>query len=252
MPRSGTLDTTAALIDAPHVLSTDGPSWELPDATLVQVNWEIDDGPALELTPPACHPSIPPFASFFAGRYPDSPVGPFNLAQVRIVVRAGIRPRAFCLGAVCDNPAAVEALREYWGYPVVHGEVDVSVRHDRTRVGAALGGSDVLEIVLPTPEVIGGSDLMTFDNLHLVRLGEPPEGAILQIDPEYAIHKATRAVPRLSLPDPEALGMRGRLRLGASIVGFSIQADTDLVPVRFLMDPVKPAVQGTRRIDRAA
>ena len=98
MPRTGTLDTAAALADAPHVLSTSGPSWDIADATLVQVNWEVDDAAALELTPPACHPSIPPFASFFAGRYPDTPVGTFNLAQARIVIRAGIRPRAFCLG----------------------------------------------------------------------------------------------------------------------------------------------------------
>jgi hypothetical protein len=252
MPRTGTLDTNAALADAPHVLSTEGPSWDVADATLVQVNWEIDDAAALELTPPACHPSIPPFASFFAGRYPDTPVGTFSLAQARIVIRAGIRPRAFCLGAVCDNAEATEALRAHWGYPVVHGEVDVSVRHDRTRVSAAVGGRDVLEIVLPSPDVIGGNDLMTFDNLHLVRLGEPPEGAILQIDPEYAVHKANRAAPRLSLPDPEALGMRSRLKLGDAIVGFSLTADTDFVPVRFLMDPLKLATKGTRRIDRAA
>jgi Acetoacetate decarboxylase (ADC) len=252
MPRNGLLDLGPALQAAPHVLSTSAPSWDISDARLVQVNWEIADEPALELTPPGCHPSIPPFASFFAGRYPDTPVGTFQLAQARIVIRAGIRPRAFCLGAVCDNAEAVEALRSNWGYPVVLGEVEVSVRHDRTRVGAAVGGRDVLEIVLPTPEVIGGNDLMTFDNLHLVRLGEPPEGAILQIDPEYAVHKADRAVPRLHLPDPEALGMRGRLRLGSPITGFSILADTDLVPVRFLMDPTKPATQGTRRIDRAA
>jgi hypothetical protein len=252
MPRTGTLDVSTVLPDAPHVLTTEGPSWEISDATLVQVNWEIEDEPALALTPPACHPSIPPFASFFAGRYPDTPVGTFNLAQARIVIRAGIRPRALCLGAVCDNAEAAEALRTYWGYPVVHGEVELSVRHDRTRVAAAVDGRDVLEIALPAPEVIGGSDLMTFDNLHLVRLGEPPEGAILQIDPEYAIHKANRAVPSLSLPDPEALGMRGLLRLASPIVGFSIVADTDLVPVRFLMDPTKPAIQGTRRVDRAA
>jgi len=252
MPRTGTLDTAASLADAPHVLSTSGPSWDIPDATLVQVNWEVDDDAALELTPPACHPSIPPFASFFAGRYPDTPVGTFNLAQARIVIRAGIRPRAFCLGAVCDNAEATEVLRATWGYPVVHGEVEVSVRHDRTLVAAAVAGRQVLEMTLPRPETIGGSDLMTFDNLHLVRLGEPPEGAILQIDPEYAVHKANRAVPRLSLPDPEALGMRGLLKLGSPIVGFSLQADTDLVPIRFMMDPVKPATQGTRRVDRAA
>lgn len=252
MPRNGTLDLAPALAAAPHVLDTNGPSWEITDATLVQVNWEIDDEAALALTPSACHPSIPPFASFFAGRYPDTPVGTFSLAQARIIVRAGIRPRAFCLGAVCDNAEAVEALRSHWGYPVVLGDVDVSVRHDRTRVAAAVGGQPVMEIVLPNPEVIGGNDLMTFDNLHLVRLGESEDGAILQIDPEYAVHKAHRAVPKLSLPDPQALGMAGRLKLASPIVGFSLVADTDFVPVRFAMDPAKPAVEGTRRLAQAA
>lgn len=168
------------------------------------------------------------------------------------MVRAGIRPRAFCLGAVCDNAEAVEALRSYWGYPVVLGEVDVSVRHDRTRVDARVDAKQVLEIVLPTPEVIAGNDLMTFDNLHLVALGDNAEGAILQIDPEYVVHKAHRAVPRLRLPDPQALGMQGLLRLASPIVGFSLVADTDFVPVRFALDPAKPAVDGTRRLDRVA
>ena len=252
MPLNGLLDLGPAIAAAPHVLSTDCPTWEVSDATLVQVNWEVEDAAALALTPPGCHPSIPPFASFFAGRYPDTPVGSFNLVQARLVVRAGIRPRAFCLGAVCDNTEAVELLRSQWGYPVLLGDVEVSVRHDRTRVAAAQGGRDVIEIVLPTPEVIAGGDVMTFDNLHLVRLGADQAGSILQIDPEYVVHKAHRAVPRLKLPDPTALGMAGLLRLAAPIIGFSLVADTDFVPVRFALYPTKPAVEGTRRLDRAA
>lgn len=252
MPTIGTLDVDAAVAAAPHVLGGDTPRWDLPDATLVQVNWEIADAPALDLTPPACHPSIPPYASFFGGRYPESPVGAFSLAQVRIVVRAGIRPRAVCLGAVCDNAAAVEMLRSVWGFPVVHGDVEVSARHDRTLVAASVAGRDVIEMVLPRVETIGGSDLMTFDNLHVVRYGPDEEGAILQVDPEYTIHKAERAVPRLSLPDPEALGMRGRLVLTDPIVGFVIHADTDLVPIRFRMDPRVLAIHGTRKVDRVA
>ena len=55
-----------------------------------------------EYVRPAIDPSIPPFASFFAGRVPESPVGPFSLVQVRLVVRAGIRPRALWLGSVGD------------------------------------------------------------------------------------------------------------------------------------------------------
>jgi hypothetical protein len=248
VPRFGTLDPAAVLADAPQVADlTDAPHWELPEATLVQVNWEVADEPALGLTPPALHPSIPPYASFFAGRYPDSPVGPFTLVQMRLVVRAGIRPRGYCLGAVCDSAEATEALRRHWGYPVVQGEAEVSVRHDRVLARAALGGRDVVRATLVHPESIGGSDLMPFDNLHLVRQGDG-SGAIIQIDPEYAIHSADRGTPSLELPDPQALGMRGGIVLDRAVVGFSFRADTDLAPVRFALDPSLPAFQGTRRL----
>ena len=85
MPLSGTLDVSTALASAPHVLSLAGPTWELPEASFVQVNWEVEHEPALSLTPPSLHPSIPPYVAVFAGRYPESPVGPFTLAQMRLV-----------------------------------------------------------------------------------------------------------------------------------------------------------------------
>ncbi|MCU1451303.1 MAG: hypothetical protein JWP02_3473, partial [Acidimicrobiales bacterium] len=158
MPRFGTLDVDAALADAPVVASLDSPSWELPDVQLLQVNWEVDDDAALQLTPPALHPSIPPYASFVASRYPVSPVGPFTLVQVRLVVRAGIRPRALALGALCDSEAAVRMLGDAWGFPVQLGELTFVTRHDRIRATASLGGRTVVEVAIHDPEVIGGSD----------------------------------------------------------------------------------------------
>ena len=56
----------------------------------------------------------------------------------------------------------------------------------------------------------------------------------------------------LELPDPHALGMRGGIHLDRAIIGFSFRADTDLAPVRFAIDPTKPAVQGTRRLSAPA
>ncbi len=248
MPRFGTLDLDAALTDAPAVGDlTAAPHWEMPGATLVQINWEVADEASIAITPPGLHPSIPPYLSFFAGRYPDSPVGAFNLVQMRLVVRAGIRPRGFCLGAVCDSEEATQALRTHWGYPVVRGEAEVSVRHDRVEVSAAVAGRELVRARVVHPETIGGSDLMPFDNLHLVTL-PGGDAAIVQIDPEYAIHSADRGTPLLELPDPAALGMRGGIRLDRAIVGFSFKADADLAPVRFAMDPTKPAVQATRRL----
>lgn len=254
MPRHGTLDV-ATVADAPAVGPlTEAPHWELPEATLVQVNWEVQDEAALAVTPSPLHPSIPPYLSFFAGRYPDSPVGSFSLVQMRLVVRAGIRPRAYCLGAVCDSAEAVAALRTHWGYPVVQGDAEVSVRHDRVRVTAALGGREVVAVTLAHPESIGGSDLMPFDNLHLVELGPADGGgrALVQIDPEYAIHSADRGVPTLHLPDPQALGMGGGIVLDHAMVGFTFRADTDMAPVRFAIDPSKPAIQGTRKLAATA
>jgi hypothetical protein len=247
MPRFGTMDVAAALGDAPEV-DLDSPVWEMPDGLFLQINWEVDDAGALGLTPPACHPSIPPFASFFAARFTESPVGPFSIVQVRLVVRAGIRPRALCLGAVCDSADATDALRRYWGFPAVHGEVEVSQRHDLVSFSAALGGHEVATFAVRTADVINGNDLMTFDNLHLVRAAEGAR--LVQIDPEYTIHSADRGRPQVTLPVPEALGMQGRLRLASPIIGFTFRADTDLVPARFTIDPDVSALTSTKKIQR--
>ena len=248
MPRSGALDVSSVVDDVPRLASLAAPTWELPDAEFLQINWEVEDGAALALTPPSLHPSIPPYASLFAGHYPDSPVGPFSLVQVRLNVRAGIRPRALCLGAVCDSPRAADALREHWGYPVSPGDVEVSRRHDVVRFTASLDGRVVADLAVHTADVINGGDLMTFDNLHLVRLGDDEGPTLIQVDPEYTIHQADRGRPVVSLPDPQALGMRGDLRLVAPIIGFTFRADTDLVPVRFTIDSVRPAVSSTHRV----
>ena len=250
MPRSGTLDVGPTIADAPAVASLAAPTWEMADAQFLQINWEVEDGAALALTPPSLHPSIPPFASFFAGHYPESPEGAFSIVQVRLVVRAGIRPRALCLGAVCDSAPVTAALREHWGYPVSPGDVEVSRRHDVVRFTASLDGRVVADLAVHTADVINGGDLMTFDNLHLVRLGDDEGPTLIQVDPEYTIHQADRGRPVVSLPDPQALGMRGGLRLVAPIIGFAFRADTDLVPVRFTIDSVKPAITSTDRVRR--
>jgi hypothetical protein len=248
MPVVGTLDATAALAAAPrsHGLSTE--AWELEGILAVQANWEVRADPTLGLTPPALHPSIPPYISPFALKVADSPVGPFSLAQMRLVVRAGIRPRALCLGAVCDSDAAAEALREGWGFPVAVGAVSITARHDRYECRASIDGSEVLRFGVGDPEPIAGADLLAFDNLHLLRLGAAEEGVIAQVNPEYVIHSADRGRPILELPDPQALGMAGRIRPTMAMTSFAFRADVTLPPVRFVMDPLRLAVQSTRKL----
>ena len=121
------------------------------------------------LTPPSLHPSIPPFASFFAGHYPESPVGPFSH-------RAGPPRRARrhpptrrCASARCaTRPAAVDALRDHWGYPVQLGDVAFARRHDQVRFTAALDGRTVVDFAVHTADVINGSRPDDVRQPHLV------------------------------------------------------------------------------------
>ena len=75
------------------------------------------------------------------------------------------------------------------------GDVDVAHRHDQVRFTAALDGRTVIDLAVHTADVINGSDLMTFDNLHLVRLARRGRRQLVQVDPEYTIHQADRGRP---------------------------------------------------------
>lgn len=252
MPVFGRLDVAPVLATAPVVELSPEP-WELPEAQLLQLTFEVADEPALELVPPALHPSIPPYAALNVARFPDTPVGPFALAQVRLVCRAGIRPRGYLLGAVCDSARAAEALAVGWGFKVRVGEVGLSVRHDRVRAQVAFEGRTVLDAGLALPEPLGSGDLQPLASLNLARLSpDDRTGALIQVDPEYAVHTADRGRPVVTAFAAEHWGGEDLLQLRNPIVAWSARADTDLPVVRFAIDPNRPAFEGTRRVDRAA
>ena len=252
MPVFGRLDVDSALPLAPVLESFRPEPWELPEAVLLQLTFEVDEEPALGLTPPALHPSIPPYAALNVTRFPDTPVGPFTLAQVRLVCRAGIRPRGYLLGAVCDSAPAAEALAAGWGFRVRVGEVGLSLRHDRVRAEVALSGRTVLDARLVDAEPIGSGDLEPLDSLHLVRSPDDGAAALVQVDPEHAIHAAERGRPVVRSFDADAWGCGGALSLRFPIVAWTARADTDLSAIRFVIDPRRPAFEGTRRVDQAA
>lgn len=258
MPVFGRLDLASVLPSAPVVEGWRTEPWELPEAQLLQLTFEVAEEPALELTPPALHPSIPPYAALNVARFPDTPVGPFSLAQVRLVCRAGIRPRGFLLGAVCDSAPAAEALASGWGFRARVGEVGLSLRHDRVRAEVALDGRTVLDAALVGPEPLGSGDLQPLANLNLARLSpDDRTGSLVQVDPEYAIHDTERGRPVVGAFDADAWapggdGAGSNLVLRAPIVAWTARADTDLPSVRFVIDPGRPAFEGTRRVDQAA
>ena len=249
MPLFGTLDPDAAFADAPVMAGLAPDAWSLPGADLVQVSYEVEEDPALAVTPSSLHPSIPPYATFTVARFPTSPVGPFTLAMVRLVVRAGIRPRGLLMAAFADAPEAVEALRTGWGYRIRPAELDFHRRYGSIGGSVTIDGTEALRVNLDDPEPVSGGDLELFDNLHLATVdGEGP--LIVQVDPTYQYANADRGGADLAVYEPELLGTTGIIP-DYPVVAVACRADVDLDAPRFVIDPARPAVQGTRRLATA-
>ena len=83
------------------------------------------------LMPVTFHPVIPAYAIFNVTHYPESPAGPFTIADVRVGCRAGVRPRGFTLKSYVSTAAAAQELTRRWGYPASVADVSMRAFHDR-------------------------------------------------------------------------------------------------------------------------
>jgi len=248
MPLLGTLDLAPVTASLPRLNDLDTEAWSLPRAETLQVLFEVPRA-TQALLPPALHPAVPSYAVFAFTRYPDSPVGPFNLAALRLACRAGAHPRGLVLGAVASTAEAASALRERWGLPAVAGEVSLVRRHDRISGIALRDGSTVLEATLIDPEPIAGGDVQFINWLTLVHA--PLDGALkpllVQVDPRHTIQRAERGRPELGRFDPAAWNA-GAVHPTDPILAVACTSDTDLPRIRFVMETEVPVVRGTRRI----
>jgi hypothetical protein len=248
MPTFGALELAAPADRLPAMRDLDTEAWALPGAEILQLAFEVPRATGT-LLPRAMHPAIPPYATIWVTRYSESPVGPFTLAQVRLMARAGAHPRGLVLGAVASTEAAATALRERWGLPAVPGRVTFTRRHDRITATVARDSVAVLECALVDPEPIAGSDVQYIHSVTLARA--PLDGTagplLVQVDSRYTLKKAERGRPHVGLLDAPAWGA-GPLRPLNPIAATVTLVDTDLPRIRFVMDVEVPVARGTRRI----
>jgi hypothetical protein len=248
MPLFGALELTSVAARLPSMPDLDTEAWSLPGAEILQLAFEVPRDTE-SLLPRAMHPAIPSYATILVARYPESPVGPFLLAQLRLMARAGAHPRGYVLAAVASTAHAAAALGERWGFPAAPGSVALRRRHDRVTATVAREGAPVLDCALVDPEPISGGDVQY---IHAVTLARAPlDGAIaprlIQVDSRYTFHKAERGRPEVASLDPDAWNA-GSVKLLHPISATLCTVDTDLPRIRFVMDPEVPVVRGTRRI----
>jgi hypothetical protein len=117
MPLAGKMD--AAAFAAGNVREIHGyktEPWKLTGAQILNVYYEINNDTISEMLPVTLRPVIPAYGMFIVTHFPNTPIGPFTLAEVRVGSRAGVRPRGFLLRAYADTEAAARELSQRWGY----------------------------------------------------------------------------------------------------------------------------------------
>jgi acetoacetate decarboxylase len=210
------------------------PPWPLKNVRVLKVLYETDAAAVLEWLPPRLSRSAPPYASITVSRYPESPAGPFSLATQYIGCRASMFVRAFTLQAVTDNPTALSALREVWGYPCTLGQIDMSDNGLSAIVsneaGALLAEASITDANPIDPEA------MRFDPVLNVRaVPSLEEGRthdllqLLQIDPEHEIGESLRGKGSLKLEGWNVLPVRN------IISAVTCTMNTELPLARFVM-----------------
>ncbi len=202
MPLFGALELTTVAARLPSMPDLDTEAWSLPGAEILQLAFEVPRDTE-SLLPRALHPAIPTYyATILVARYPESPVGPFLLAQLRLMARAGAHPRGYVLAAVASTAPAAEAAAGALGLPGRPGcGVAEAPPRSRDGDGGARGRDASSTCALVDPEPISGGDVQY---IHAVTLARAPlDGAtaprLIQVD--SALH----------LPQGRARPARGEL-----------------------------------------
>jgi hypothetical protein len=249
MPLAGTLDVTSLLDAAPEMPDLGTEPMEIKGATVLQVMVEIESGPMLEMLPVALNPTIPPTLTFLFFSAKGSPIGDFQLAQVRVGSRAGVRPRGYLTRAFIDNMEAGRALGERWGFNCVEAEVNLQRYYDRAVGSVRLEGQTVLEAAMLDPEAIAGTDLQYVASMHLARVpsGGETKPRLVQVDPEFTFHKAERGRALVSTFDARACGEE-RARPVYPVSASLAVCDIMMPRIRYISDPFVPTLQGTEKV----
>ena len=250
MPLYGQLDLPAVLQELPAMPDFDTAPWDLPGAELLYLAYEVQASVIDPLLPRALHPAVPRYVTVLVTQYPDSPVGPFRLAQLRLMARAGVHPRGYVLRAFTNQAAATAELRRRWGFPAATADdIRLRVHHDRIFATVRQQQQIILDCGLSHYEVVAGTDINYISSVHLAQVTgtDKPGPRLVQVDPRYTIHKAERGQPELHCLDEAAWHCQD-FAVVNPVMGTFTTVDTDLPQIRFVMDPEIPVVHGTTRI----
>ena len=248
MPRFGALQLKDWKSRVPQLDGYGTQPLVLKGATVMNLASEIAALAGDPLVPAAMNPSIPPYVHCTISVFPETPLGPFKVAELRIVGRAAYRPRAFVLRSFIDNAPAARELASRWGYPAATGTIEMRERHDRVETTVHAGGRLILHGEMRQREIVAGVDLQFISSMHLVRNRADGKLVLMQVDPEYAVARAERGDSNIILVDGDAWHTGEHLVFTNPMTATLAYCDVTLPRIRYICDPERPAYEGTTKV----
>jgi hypothetical protein len=240
---TGTAPPSDFLAHAATMPDFDTEELTLPDVEVFQAMFEMRIASREASLPPSLHPSVIPTFVAQVWRCPDSPWGPFGLAQGRVGSRSGLRPRGHVQGCVCDNARATDALRTRWGFPAHEGAVVLHRHYDAVEASVTVGATTVLALRGSDPEPLAGSDIAYSGS---VALAHTPRGLrLVQIDYDVAVDRAERLRPRLDAFDAAGFGVHESAAPYHPVSASIAVGAVTLHRLRFVCRPEEMAFTGT-------
>ena len=240
----GTRDVELEAAGAPTVdLTAQTEPLELTGGEVLQTFYELPFTGFAERIPPALHPTHPPMAHMIFYKVPDSPVGPFNMALVRVSALAGISRWSYPIASWVDNTDAIEYFGRRWGYSLAPATVELQRRHDRVWGTVEVGGQVILETGMYDPEPVNGTDATHAGHLnvaHVERDGTV-QPTLVQAGPQLSFRKCDRGRPQMTTYDVGAIGGD---KPYWPVSAYSGTCNFLFSPVSFVADPNKPVMDG--------
>jgi hypothetical protein len=221
------------------------PGVAFPEAEVLQAGFEMRYSSRQATLPPALHPTTPPTMVVVGWRCPISPWGAFQLVQVRVGCRSGVRPRGLVVGCVVDNIEAARVLAADFGLPARVGDVSLTRHYDRVALTAAIDGRDALDIVGANPEPLGSTDVQYTVTMTMAMT--PLGLRLVQLEPEYQTTRVERLHPRLHSFDATAWGEPLLTPVHPVAASLAVASIT-IPPLRYVCRPDVLAFEGTESV----
>ena len=241
----GSVDPEALRPGAPVLRDFGTEDLTLRGANVLQLLCEVSGG-TQALLPPALHPTLPGVVAWQVYDFPESPWGPFRLAQTRLQCRSGTRPRGLLVSGVVTDAAAGQALAARWGFRLAAGEIDFLRGYDRVQASVRTAeGRPALSLGLLSPLLLPPDAVQFVSGVHPA---DTPNGfRLVQVDALHEVHRAERGDPVIDCFDAGAWGedrIVPMLPISASICS----ADVTLRRLRFVCRPGEMSFTGTEAV----